>query len=169
MKKALPIYLSVLALTLCASSVLAQPPMPPQDGDGFPPPPPGHERNFRAHKQKLEDKLKLTDEQKSLVKKNRMEGHKKIKPIMEQMMAKRDKIFEIRESNLPDAEKKKQITELKTQIRALEDKADDIREENMKKFESILTPEQKQGLAKIKAEGRAKRQEMMKRHKKGPQ
>ncbi|MDD3594731.1 MAG: Spy/CpxP family protein refolding chaperone [Candidatus Gastranaerophilales bacterium] len=162
MKKTLPVSLSVLALTLCASSVLAQPPAPPPNGDGFAPPPQKHAKNFKAQEQKFNERLKLTDEQVALAKKNRIEGHKKIKPIMQEIMQKKDKLFEIRESNLSDAEKKKQTAALKTQIRALEDKADDIREENMKNFESILTAEQKQELAKIKAEGAAKRKQMMK-------
>lgn len=112
----------------------------------------------------LEERLKLTDEQKSQAKEIRMQGHEKIKPVFEQIKAKKQEIKTVKDSNLSDTEKEKKIAPLKADIKKLKIEAKKIRQENMKDFEAILTPSQKTEFEKIKQEGR---ENFKKYHKKG--
>ncbi len=116
-------------------------------------------------RQSLDDRLKLTEEQKQKAHEIRMEGHKKIKPVIEKIKAKNEEIKTVVQSNLKQAEKDKKIVALKKDIRELKQEARKIRNENTKQFEAILTPEQKAEFEKIKQEAKAKHQEM-KKHKK---
>lgn len=146
---------------------------PPPMGDNFGPPP--HygkmspekmekmKKEHQKRKAETDARLKLTEEQKCICEKNRQEGREKMRPVFEDMKAKKMKINEISASNLPQEEKDKQIKAIKIDLAVLRDKAHCLRDENMKQFESILTPAQKAELEKIKQEHR---KEMEKRHKK---
>ena len=103
----------------------------------------------------LEERLKLTEEQKVKAKEIRMQGHEKIKPVFEQIKAKKQEIKTIKMSKIAPAEQQKKIAALKSDIKKLKTEARKIRQENMKEFEAILTPEQKAEFEKIKQEGRA--------------
>ena len=118
-------------------------------------------KDQRPNKQKmqrpnLDEKLNLTEEQKKQAHDIRMQGHEKIKPIVEKMKAKHAEIKKIAESNLSDTQKEKKINKLEKDLLELKQQARKIRTENMKEFETILTPEQKTEFEKLKKEGRAK-------------
>ena len=57
-----------------------------------------------------------------------------------------------------------QMKPLLDQMKDLRKKMDLLRQENMKDFENILTPEQKETFAKIKAERKANFEKMMNKH-----
>src|SRR5574344_450413 len=118
----------------------------------FPPPPPGHGKMQKPPHEKLDEKLKLTETQKSLLKKNRIASRQKLKPILQQMFDKREAIMDIRDSELSQAEQDKKIAPLKNDMKTLKQKADAIRKADMEYFESILTTEQKTEFDKIKKE-----------------
>lgn len=119
---------AILAFT--ANSAFAQMPPPP---DGFEGIPKQHKMISPQERQQkiaeFENRLKLTDEQKQKIEKNRNASKKKLDAI-------RKKEMKLRE----------------------EKKA--ILDENKKKFEEILTPEQKTELRKIEAERAAKMKEL---------
>jgi len=66
--------------------------LPPKHGDFKGKKAPGMERPDRPN---LDDRLKLTDEQKKQAHDIRMQGHKKMKPVFEKMKAKKEQIREI--------------------------------------------------------------------------
>ena len=115
-------------------------------------------------RQSLDDRLKLTEDQKKQAREIRMKGHEKIKPVFEKMKAKHEEIKAVKESSLSQEEKEKKITALKKDMRELKKQARDIRNENTKEFEAILTPEQKAEFEKIKQEAK-ERHMQMKKHK----
>jgi Spy/CpxP family protein refolding chaperone len=114
----------------------------------------------QKHGQKKENfysELGLTEAQKEQAKANRMKSHEQMKPIMEQMQAKRAEMRKVRESDIPQAQKEVRMNALKAEMKPLKDRADEIRKANMAEFEKILTPEQKakfQEMKKNKPEGR---------------
>ena len=94
-----------------------------------------------------------------------MDGHKKIKPVMEKIKAKKMEAKAINEdANLSAEAKAQKLAPIKADIRKLKQEARKIRQENTKEFEAILTPEQKAEFEKIKQEGREK---FKKQHQKG--
>lgn len=161
--------------TFAAGCPLSDKSCPPvvEDGLSQPPLPPGMttekmEKMKQFHQKKkaeIDARLKLTEEQKKCCEQNRLEGRKLIKPIWDEIRAKKAKICEICSSTLPQAEKDKQVCCLKSEIKDLKCKADKIREENMKAFEAILTPQQKSEFEKIKQERKQKMEQRFKKHK----
>lgn len=127
-------------------------------------------KQAKAHRPNLDDRLKLTEEQKQQAHEIRMKGHEKMKPVFEQMKAKKAEIRKIAESDLSQAEKEKKIAPLKNDLRELKKQAREIRMENTKEFEAILTPEQKAEFVKIKQEARehAKKHHMKKQNRPCP-
>lgn len=117
----------------------------------------------QVKRQTLDEKLKLTDEQKKQAHEVRMKGHEKIKPVIEKMKAKHDEIKKVLDSNLSDEQKEKKINALERDLLTLKQQARKIRTDNMKDFEAILTPEQKAEFDKMKKEAREKHK-MKKRH-----
>ncbi len=108
---------------------------------------------MEAKKAEFEKRLNLTEDQKRQIEENRKEDHEKIKPIFEQVKNKKIELRRIkRDNSISPKNKDKKIKKLKSEIKMLNEKADEYRQENMKKFESILTEEQKQEFAKIKEE-----------------
>lgn len=124
-----------------------------------------HHKINRLDRPNLDERLKLTEEQKKQAHDIRMKGHEKMKPVFEKMQAKRAEIKKVAESDISQDKKDKKIAELKKDMKQLKQEARKIRYENTKEFESILTPEQKAEFEKIKQEGRerAKQHHMKKR------
>ncbi len=124
-----------------------------------------HKKMNKPARSNLDERLKLTDEQKKQAHDIRMKGHEKMKPVFEKMMAKRAEIKKVAESDLAQDKKDKKIAELKKDMKQLKQEARKIRIENTKEFEAILTPEQKAEFEKIKQEGRERaKQHHMKKH-----
>lgn len=185
MKNKIGLSLAVAMMVFTASGAFAAPcelNMPPEGMMNKPPGcemsgPPPHPFNMspecmekmkKEHEKRraeFDKKLNLTDAQKAAVEKNRMEDRAKMKPIYEEMKAKRLKMQEVCNSALSQDEKNKQINELKAQIHDLKVKSHAFREENMKKFEEILTPVQKKEFDKMKKEHKRKMDKKFKHHK----
>ena len=123
-----------------------------------------HQVNHKGHPttqakkphNELENKLNLTEEQKAKAKEIRMQGREEIKPIIDELRAKKEKIREIKASSLSEKEKASQIEAQRKEIQSLREQADKIREKNMTQFENILTAEQKVEFNKFKQEMKAK-------------
>lgn len=122
--------------------------------------------NHKKDRPNLDERLKLTEEQKTKAHEIRMQGHEKIKPVMKKMKAKHEEIKQVAQSNITKEEKDKKIATLKKDMQKLKQEARQIRNENTKQFEAILTPEQKAEFEKIKQEAKA-RHKQMKKHKRG--
>lgn len=111
--------------------------------------------------EKIANELKLTKEQREKSKKLHEEARKKIKPIMEEFKKERQKLRELKRSNaLQD-----KIDEQMQKLKDLKDKAHEIHIDNLKKFESILTPEQKAKFQELKKRKEEMRQKMKEKRK----
>lgn len=115
-------------------------------------------KEFQAHKdaerEAFAKRLGLTAEQKQTLDRQRNEDLKEIKPVLEEMAAKRSEFENIVNSNMPQIEKEAKLLKLKGEMRDLKARADEKRSQNMKRFEAVLTDEQKAEFEKIKLEGR---------------
>lgn len=109
-------------------------------------------KEHQKRKSEMDARLKLTEEQKKTIEDNRLKDREKMKPVFDKIVAKRQKIDEINNSSLPQAEKDKQINAIKCELKDLKTQANMLRDENMKNFESILTPCQKTEFEKMKQE-----------------
>ena len=148
MKKTL-ILASIIALTMTSTAyagatTATKVQTPAQKGQMMPPP-----REFKGdrHKAEFERRLKLTEAQKAKIEKNRKADMAKLKPIKEQIRAKKEAKFEIikkYEETNPD------LIKLNKEIKALKEQEHKIKEANRKSFEALLTKEQKAELAKMK-------------------
>lgn len=98
----------------------------------------------------LDEKLNLSEEQKSLAKANRIKARKEMKPIMDEIRDKKSEILDIIDSDLSDEQQQKKIESIRSEIKALYKKANTLREKNMSEFEKILTKEQKSKFQEIK-------------------
>ena len=107
-------------------------------------------------KQKFEERLNLTEKQKTQAKKIHEKGKTQMEPIMEKIQAKREEMQALKTSELTLEEKTQTYKQLRTELQTLDKKAQEIRKKNSEEFEKILTKEQKEELAKMKEEGRAK-------------
>lgn len=102
----------------------------------------------------IDERLKLTEEQKVEAKAIRMKGHEKMKPVFEKIKAKKQEAEAVKMSRIAVQAQEEKLAVIKNEIKTLKQEARKIREENTKEFEAILTPEQKIEFEKIKAEGR---------------
>lgn len=103
----------------------------------------------------LDEKLKLTEEQKAKAKEMRKQSREEMQPIMEAIKTKHEQKELIKRStDIKTEAKLEQIEKLNNQINALRKQARDIRLKNDRDFESILTPAQKKQLDKLKAEAK---------------
>lgn len=151
MKKTL-ILASIIALTMTSTAyagttTATKVQTPAQKGQMMPPPP----REFKGdrHRAEFERRLNLTEAQKAKIEKNRKADMAKLKPIKEQIQAKKEAKFEIikkYEETNPD------LIKLNKEIKALKEQEHKIKEANRKSFEALLTKEQKAELAKMKTE-----------------
>ncbi len=145
-------------MTLTCLAILSTGTVFAHDGSegNFPPPPPCKSKTQKPPVMKLDEKLNLTEEQQDLLKKNRIESRKKLKPIMQEIFDKKNAIADIRDSELSKDEQDKKIELLKNDLRTLKATADEIRKADMEYFESILTKDQKAKFEEIKKEMRPK-------------
>lgn len=180
MKKYLTLaVVAVSALCFSASISFAEdamPPMKPPIGEmGMKPefkgPPPEFNKHkfhhgpskaeMDAKKAEIDKRLNLSDKQKKQIEENRIKDIEKVKPIFDEMKAKKHEMRMLNfDTNLNAEQKEAKKVELQSQIDDLKAKADVYRQENMKNFESILTSKQKKEFSKIREE---QKQEMEKR------
>jgi len=114
-------------------------------------------KEMRLQKEKaFEKRLNLTEEQKIKAKEIRVNGHKKIKPVVEKIIAKKQEAKMVKMSRISVQLQEERLKIIDKEIKALEKEAHKIRNANMKEFESILTYEQKKILKQMKKEGRKK-------------
>lgn len=154
MKKTL-ILASIIALTMTSTAyagtattaTATKQQTPAKTGKMMPPPP----KDFHSEKRKaeFEKRLKLTDAQKAKIEKTRKADMEKIRPIKEQICAKKEAKREIIKKY---EETNPELIKLNKEIKALKEQEHKIMEANRKSFESILTKEQKAELEKMKAE-----------------
>lgn len=102
----------------------------------------------------FEQKLGLTDAQKTQARELRQKGFEKIKPVMEQIRLKHQEAAAVKRSKIAVQEQELRLTKIDEELKVLEKQAREIRKENMKEFEKILTKEQKKILKEMKKEGR---------------
>ena len=156
MKKTL---LLAALLTLGATTMAYAGECGPQGCPPFGPPPAGMNKpcchKHHPPKVNIEQKLKLTDEQKAQAKQLRMEGREQMEPIMNAIHTKYEQKELIKRSkDIKTQAKLEQIEKINAQIDALHKQARDLRLKNERDFEAILTQKQKKELDKIKAEAR---------------
>lgn len=102
----------------------------------------------------LDKKLNLTEEQKIKAKEIRMNGHKQIKPLLEELKTKQEQKRALMNSQINKKEQIEYIDKLNTEIITLKRKIHEVRVNNNKEFESILTDKQLKTLEKIKTDAR---------------
>ena len=116
---------------------------------------------MEAKKAEFDKRLNLTEEQKQKIAENKKQDIEKMKPIFDEMKAKRHEMRKIDfDATLSAEQKQVKREELKSEMKALRVQADNVREENMKNFESVLTEKQKKEFHKIQEE---QKKEMEKR------
>ena len=108
----------------------------------------------KAHEREFEQKLGLTDSQKTKARELRQQGFTKMKPVMDEIHLKRQEALKVKNSNLSNEEKEQKLTIIDKDIRELHKQAAEIRKQNMKDFESILDKKQRTTLKNMKKEGR---------------
>ena len=121
--------------------------------------PPSREEMIKMRKAReaaFEQKLGLTEAQKTKAKEIRQKGHKEMKPIMDKIKNKRKEAEMVKMSSIAGWVQEERLNAIDKDIRNLEKKANVIRKKNMKEFESILTKDQKKILENMKKEGRQK-------------
>ena len=106
--------------------------------------------------QAFEKRLGLTEEQKIKAKELRIKGHEKIKPVIDEIIAKKQEAKMVKMSRIAVQVQEERLDIIDKELKVLEKKAHDIRKANMKEFESILTRQQKKILKQMKKEGRSK-------------
>ena len=102
----------------------------------------------------FDQKLGLTEDQKTQARELRKQGFEKMKPVMEELKAKKQEARTIRKSNMAVKDQSEQLKAIDKDVKKLEKQAREIRKENMKEFEAILTKDQQKTLKEMKAEGR---------------
>lgn len=102
----------------------------------------------------FEKRLGLTEEQKIKAREIRIKGHEKMKPVIEEIIAKKQEAKMVKMSRIAIQVQEERLAVIDTELKILEKKAHDLRKANMKEFESILTKEQRKILKQMKKEGR---------------
>lgn len=110
----------------------------------------------KAREAAFEQKLGLTEEQKVKAKEIRIKGHQQMKPVIEQIIAKKKEAEMVKLSRIAVWAQEEKLAAIDKEIQELEKQANEIRKQNMKDFESILTRSQKKILKQMKKEGRQK-------------
>ena len=105
-------------------------------------------------REQFEKRLKLTEEQKVKIKELQQNGREQMKPIIEQIQAKRQEAEAVRRSRIAVEMQQEKLAEIQKDIQALKKQAHELRMQNMKDFEAILTKKQKKEFKKMKKEGR---------------
>ena len=107
----------------------------------------------------FEKRLGLTEVQKLKARQVRIKGHEELRPVIEQIIAKKQEAEMIRRSRIAVQVQEERLSAIDKDLAVLEKKAKEIRKKNMKEFESILTREQRKILKNMKKEGRKKYQQ----------
>ena len=115
-----------------------------------------HQEQRMQRENAFEKRLGLTEEQKVKARKIRIDGHMKIRPIMDEIILKKQEEQMIKMSRIAVQLQEERLAQIDEKLKALEIQANKIRKENMKEFESILTWKQKKILKEMKKEGRKK-------------
>ncbi len=102
----------------------------------------------------FERRLGLTEAQKVKARELRMQGHAKLKPVLDEINNKKQEAKMVKLSRIAVWAQEEELAKLDKEIAALEKKANEIRKANMKEFESILTRDQRKILKQMKKEGR---------------
>ena len=150
-KISLLITLILLSATFCVAQ--EQPPIKP------------HKPTLQERKQfdnMLDERLKLTQEQKNYIKQNRSKHIKEMEKTISQMEDLRKKIKNVYLLGLPKYQTDLRTAPYKAELAILKQNAHKQKMQNRKNFENILTPEQKQEFEKIKKERAQKRPSMSK-------
>ena len=108
----------------------------------------------KAHEAAFEKKLGLSEVQKLKARELRKAGHEKIKPVMQDIKAKKQEAEMIRNSKLTVEAQEEKLVVIDKELATLEKQAQTIRKQNMRDFEAILTKDQKKTLKNMKKEGR---------------
>jgi hypothetical protein len=150
MKKLL-VLLSVLTITLGANATEQNVPLKAVKQQEM-------QKKFAQHQMQrdmaFERRLGLTEVQKLKARQIRVSGHEELKPVLEEIKAKKQEAEMIRRSRMAVQMQEEKLTVIDQELKVLEKKAQSIRKANMKEFESILTREQKRTLKQMKNEGR---------------
>ena len=110
----------------------------------------------KAREAAFEQKLGLTEAQKVKAKELRIKGRERMKPVIDEIKAKKQEAKMIKLSRMAVQMQEEKLAEIDKELKVLEKKAHEIRKQNMKDFESILTREQRKILKQMKQEGRKK-------------
>lgn len=121
------------------------------------------EKSKKMH-QELQERLNLTEDQKTKEKQLKMEAKKSLQPIMQEKRKKFEELQQLQQSKASQ----EQITAKKDELKKLHEQANVIRKDHMQKFEAILTPEQKTKFESYREEMKLKRQEFRKNRKMNP-
>ena len=119
--------------------------------------------DFKKRQADFENRLQLTEEQKAQAEQIRKKGHEEMKPIMDQIRAKRQEAEAVKRSRMSERMQRQKLAQIDKDIAKLKNEANMLRVKNMREFESILTVKQKQELKKMKEEGRKEFQKKQKR------
>jgi len=99
--------------------------------------------------------LELSDEQVAKAKEIRLDGHKKMKPLLDKKKAKLDEIRKVmNDDTMTVRAQDKKVQALRAELKEIDLDIRQMRRDNEKEFQSILTDEQKAKYAQIKEEGR---------------
>ena len=150
MNKAI-LYIGILVLFNCFY-VLAN-----ESIEFIKPPKPGYQEQ-KEFDRMLDDRLKLTDEQKKYIKTQRPKHIKDMEKRILEMEHLHKKIKEVYMLGLPKYQADIKTASMKDELAILKQNADKQKLENRKNFENILTKEQKIEFEKIKKELELKRQ-----------
>ena len=107
-------------------------------------------------KREFEQRLNLSDKQKEKTKALHKQGREEMKPIIYKLELDRQEIEQVKQSSMPEKNKQEKINSINEDIRKLQKQATEVSKKNSQEFEKILNKKQKEELAKMKAEGRAR-------------
>lgn len=105
----------------------------------------------------LDNRLKLTQEQKEQLKANRIKHFKEMDKIVSRMQVLHDKIRNVYLTGIPPFQADLKTAPYKAELVLLKQNVDKLKQEHRKSFENILTQEQKLEFEKIKKELALKR------------
>lgn len=151
------VILVLAALTVQMGSIAFAVPCGNEDAN-----PPSREQMLEKRKAReaaFEQKLGLTEAQKTKAKELRIKGREKMKPVMEEIKLKKQEAEVVKLSRISVQMQEEKLAVIDAELKELEKKANEIRKQNMKDFESILTAKQKRILKQMKKEGRKRFEE----------
>ena len=121
-----------------------------------------HKPTFKERKEIdniLESRLKLTEEQKNYIDKNRPIHQKEMEKIIDKMQKLHNEIRDVYLSGIPKFQADLKTAPQKAELVILKQNADKMKQEHRKNFENILNEEQKIEFEKIKKEYSPKKEQ----------